>query len=403
MHRVSLAVTTTAALVLMAIGGTRLYVDHSLDVVQNTALSSVPGVAKVSGKGALAAKPAAGQPFTVLILGVDSRAGTGTEYGTDADACNCSDTIMLARVNPQTTKVSLLSIPRDTRVELTGYNRVTKINAAYGKGADNTVATIEKSLNIPINHWIVLDLAGFKSIVDAIGGVRMDIPVPIRDRNAGLDLETTGCQVVSGNEALAISRSRELQYLSSGGTWTDDPTYEYGRARREQAMMRLIAAHTVKSSLGNPLTAAKVIKTFTGGNRLAVDNQVTSSELIDLAGDFAGFDAASMQTYTLPTVTEKIYDSGAGKKLDFEVLQPTKDTATIQAWYAAVQPAVPASSAATPTQPAAVTTTAPAAPTTSTGAPTVSRTTAAAPTAAVTTSAAVAPNQPQPWDPRPCS
>ena len=49
----------------------------------------------------------------MLILGTDSREGTGTEYGTNADACHCSDTIMLARVNPQTKQVSLLSLPRD--------------------------------------------------------------------------------------------------------------------------------------------------------------------------------------------------------------------------------------------------------------------------------------------------
>jgi LCP family protein required for cell wall assembly len=392
-----LSVTTAAALVLATVGGSQLYLKHSLNAVQSSSLGTVPGQPKVKGRGALAVKPPVGQPFTVLILGTDSRTGTGTMYGTNADACQCSDTIMLARVNPQTSKVSLLSVPRDSRVFVTGRNQVAKLNSAFGRGADNSVATIEKALQVDINHWIVLDLAGFKNIVNAVGGIKLDIPVPIKDKNAGLDLETTGCQTLTGDEALAISRARELQYLAPSGKWTYDPTWENGRQRREQILMRVMAAHTVKSSLSNPITAAKVISTFTSGNRMAVDNQISSSELIDLAGEFAGFNAGAMQTFSLPTVTQKI--SGQ----DYEILQPTADAATIAAWYAAVLP--------TPKASAATTTTPPTAPTTSTttkggaAGPTALAPTTTAPTAAASTTsaAAVAPNQPQPFDPRPCT
>jgi LCP family protein required for cell wall assembly len=400
MHRASLSVTTIAALVLATVGGSQLYLKRSLNAVQTSSLAAVPGAPKVKGKGSLTAKPAAGQPFTVLILGTDSRVGTGTQYGTNADACQCSDTIILARVDPQTSKVSLLSVPRDSRVFVTGRNEVTKINSAFGLGPDNSVATIQKALQIDINHWVVLDLAGFKSIVDAIGGIKLDFPVPIKDKNAGLNVTTTGCQTVSGTEALAISRSRELQYLGADGKWTYDPSWENGRQRREQILMRVIAAHTVKSSLSNPITAAKVISTFTSGNRMAVDSQISSSELIDLAGEFAGFNAGTMQTFSLPTKTTII------NGIYYEVLQPTADAATIKAWYAAVQPtpktAAPTSAPTAGSKSAG----SPAAPTTAAGgaaptalAPTTAPTTAGS-TAATT---AVTPNQPEPFDPRPCS
>ncbi|MDX6212414.1 MAG: hypothetical protein QOF82_1501 [Frankiales bacterium] len=393
LHRGSLAVTTASVLVLATVAGGQLYLSRSLHAIQTSALSAVPGVGKPAGKGHLTAKPAAGQPFTVLILGTDSRQGTGTQYGTNADACQCSDTIILARVNPQTAKVALLSVPRDSRVLVTGRNQVAKLNSAYGRGPDNSVATIEEALQVPINHWVVLDLAGFKSIVNAIGGIKLDFPYPIKDKNAGLDVETTGCQKVTGAEALAISRSRELKYLAADGTWTSDPTWENGRQRREQILMRVIAAHTLKSSLSNPITAAKVINTFTGGNRMAVDSQITSSELIDLAGAFAGFDAATMQTFSLPTQTQVIDGTY------YEVLQPTADVATIQAWYDAVLP-MPQNTAS----PAA------AAPTTA-GTPTAGTPTALAPTKATTTATpagpaaapTATPNQPSPFDPRPCT
>ena len=150
-------------------------------------------------------------------------------------------------------------------------------------------------------------------------------------RTRASSLTTTGCQTLTGDQALAISRARELQYFS-GGSWHYDPTWEYGRQRREQILLRVMAAHTAKKSLGNPLTAAKVISTLTSNNRLAVDNQVSTSELIDLAANFAGFDAAAMKTFSLPTVTTMI------DRQDYEVLQPSSDAATIQAWYDAVQP-----------------------------------------------------------------
>ena len=392
-RRAAVALTTVSALVIGVIGCAYLYVGHQLHTLQTASLASIPGVKPVKGPGHLAAKPRAGQPFTMLILGVDSREGTGTEYGTNADACHCSDTIMLARVNPQTRQVSLLSLPRDIPVTSDTGKRA-KLNSAFAQGPDNSVAVIEKTLNIPINHWVVLDLAGFKSIVNAVNGLQLNFPYPIKDKNAGLNITSTGCQTVTGDEALAISRSRELQYLKDG-KWTYDPTWENGRQRREQILLRVMAAHTVKSSLGNPITAAKVIGTFTSNNRLAVDAQVSASELIDLAADFAGFDASTMKTFSLPTVTTLL------DKQDFEVLQTEADTATIQSWYDAVQPAA---------KPSAAPTTSAAAPATTTSAPAVAATTsraaaAASPPAATTSSpvAAVAPNEPRGWDPVPCS
>ena len=398
-HRASLSLTVVAALILATVGGSQLYLKRSLHSVQTSSLAAIPGVAKVKGRGHLTAKPPAGQPFTVLILGTDSRVGTGTQYGTVADACQCSDTIILARVDPQTSKVSLLSVPRDSRVNVTGRNTVGKLNSAYGRGADNSVATIEQSLQIDINHWIVLDLAGFKSIVDAIGGIKLDFPMQVRDKNAGLYITSTGCQKVNGDEALAISRSRELQYLAADGKWVSDPTWENGRQRREQILMRVMAAHTVKSSLSNPLTAAKVINTFTSGNRMAVDTQMSSSELVDLAGEFAGFDASTMQTFSLPTKTTVIGG------VYYEVLQPTDDAATIKAWYDAVLPTPQATAAPTTAGPT-VTTRAPATtePTAGATGATALPPTAQTPTAsAATTSAPVTPNEPEAFDPRPCS
>jgi polyisoprenyl-teichoic acid--peptidoglycan teichoic acid transferase len=413
-----IALTVVSTLILITLGGARFYLNRTVSTLQragNDVVAALPSnakVPKVKGRGHLTAKPKTGQPFTVLILGTDSRSGTGSEYGSTADQCGCSDTIILARVNPQTKKVSLLSVPRDTRVQVPGHTSPTKINSAFGRGPDVSVEVIQNSLNIPINHWIVLDLAGFKSIVDAIGGIKMDFPALVTDKNAGLYITKTGCQKVNGNTALAISRARELKYLDpKTGKYVFDNTYEYGRARRQQIMMKVIAAHTVKKSLSNPLTAKSVIDTFTSHDRLAIDNQVSSSELLNLVGDYAGFDAASMQSFTLPTFTKPIFVPGVGNQ-DFEILQPSKDVATIQAWYdatLATPKATTTPSTPSPTTAGSAVTSGPAAPTTAV-APTTTEaptTTAVAPTttagATPTATAIASPNEPRSWDPRPCS
>ena len=150
MHHGRRAVTSVSALVLATVGGSHLYVGHQpAHAADHVAGPRSPASRPVKGNGHLAAKPKAGQPFTVLILGTDSRAGTGTEYGTTADACGCSDTIILARVNPQTNEGLAAVDPARHPGCSSPARNVAKLNSAFGRGPDNSVATIEKALNIP--------------------------------------------------------------------------------------------------------------------------------------------------------------------------------------------------------------------------------------------------------------
>ena len=184
-----------------------------------------------------------GQPYNVLLIGSDSRAGeTAAEAQQFGNATNAggqrSDTIKIVHVDPAAGTASTLSIPRDTYVTLSGLPANTqlasanKINAAFSGGPDALIKTIQNTFGIPISHYIEISFFGLQDAVNALGGVSMDFPYPVRDQdcstgvcynNSGLNIPTAGCQVLNGPQALALSRSRYFQYYANG-EWNSDPT-----------------------------------------------------------------------------------------------------------------------------------------------------------------------------------
>src|SRR5215207_6412641 len=107
-------------------------------------------------------------PFNVLVLGVDTRPYS-EEMGSR------TDTIMLVQVVPKTGDVKLLSVPRDLYVEVEP-GRKDRINAAYNYGGiDETVDALENYAGVPIEHYAIVDFQGFSEIIEAMGGVKVDV------------------------------------------------------------------------------------------------------------------------------------------------------------------------------------------------------------------------------------
>lgn len=117
-----------------------------------------------------------------------------------------SDSIILARVDPQEYQATLISIERDTYVNIEGYG-MNKINAAaaYG-GAALLVETVEEFVGVEISHYVSIDLDGFEAVVDALGGIKVDVPMTIDDDEAG-GYVAAGLQTLTGEEALILCRS----------------------------------------------------------------------------------------------------------------------------------------------------------------------------------------------------
>ncbi len=210
------------------------------------------------------------EPFTVLLLGNDKRPGEDSAR---------ADTIVLAKIDPDADKVWMLSIPRDTRVQVPGYG-TEKINAAtFHGGPALMVDTVEQFLGIPVNHYMDIDFDGFIHVVDAVGGVWIDVDADINDPKAsshGSETATRidkGYQRLDGEHALTFVRSRDF------------PDADFTRMKHQQQFFKALADQT--ASLGNVLKIPGIIRDV--AQYMSTDMSV--SEVIDVAmalGDMGG-------------------------------------------------------------------------------------------------------------------
>jgi LCP family protein required for cell wall assembly len=156
-------------------------------------------------------------PTTLLVIGTDGGRAPGR-----GDA-NRSDSLMLIRVDPDTHRISYLSIPRDLRVEIPGYG-TAKINAANQIGGPAlTIATIKALTGLPVDHVVVLDFDGFKELIDAMGGIEVEVPKAILSNRFDCPYKPARCdewegwrfekgpQHMDGRRALVYSRIRTNQ------------------------------------------------------------------------------------------------------------------------------------------------------------------------------------------------
>jgi LCP family protein required for cell wall assembly len=151
---------------------------------------------------------------TYLLVGSDSREGLSKrqrgEYGTGTADGQRTDTIMLLHTGAGPNL--LMSIPRDSIVDVPGYG-TTKVNAAYAyEGPELLVETLENETGIRIDSYVEIGLGGFVNVVDAVGGVEICPKTAMKDRLAKLDVEK-GCQEADGPTALGYARSRKISQL----------------------------------------------------------------------------------------------------------------------------------------------------------------------------------------------
>ncbi len=173
-----------------------------------------------------------GKPISILLMGIDAPTG---DVGR-------ADTLILMTINPVTNDTKVVNIPRDTQVELAGYESgpTTKINSAYTHGSEEmTVRTVEQFLNVPVDYYMTTNFAGFTKIIDAVGGINVDNQFAF-DAD-GFHFEE-GEISLNGAEALSYSRMRK-----------EDPQGDFGRQARQRQVL-----NAVKDKAKSPRALFKV-------------------------------------------------------------------------------------------------------------------------------------------------
>ena len=140
--------------------------------------------------------------LNILVLGSDRRdvieGSARTERQFKGGSGQRADTIILVHLYPGAKKAVLVSFPRDLRVNIPGHG-MNKINAAYPLGGANLmIKTITQLTGLPIHHYVEVNFASFQNIVDAVHGVPLYFPKPVKDRKSGLDIPSAGCINLNG-------------------------------------------------------------------------------------------------------------------------------------------------------------------------------------------------------------
>ncbi|MGF2191177.1 LCP family protein [Vagococcus fluvialis] len=214
---------------------------------------------KVEGREATTSV-AEGKPFSVLLLGLD----TGDFGRNDVGR---SDTILVATVNPNENKTTLVSIPRDTRMEMVGHGTVEKAAHAYAYGQEKmAMDSIEKFLDIKLDHYAWINMQGLKDLVDAVDGIAVDNKFEFQQEGF---VFPAGKTALNGEQALAYTRMRY-----------EDPNGDYGRQIRQQDVIKGIAERSLSF---NGVTKYKQILSAIESN---MKTDLEPDEMFKIAKDY---------------------------------------------------------------------------------------------------------------------
>lgn len=220
-------------------------------------------------------------PFYMLVLGSDAR---------DISEASRSDVMILLRIDPQSNQITMISIPRDTMVDIPGHGR-SKINAAYAYGgAAGAVDAVTKFANVPITHYAEIHFQELEALVDALGGVWVNVPASndqTGSSNTGVTLNA-GEQLLNGKQALALARER-YGYVRG----------DFQRADNQKLILQAIVKQVLaQQPLELPGTIQKLSKSVT--------TDYTIADIIILAQTFQSTGKVIIYSATVPSSTMTI-------------------------------------------------------------------------------------------------
>ena len=254
------------------------------------------------------------EPFTLLLLGVDSDSGSLAK----SNSFN-GDTLMLITFNPNTMNATILSIPRDTRVPIacTKGKAMNKINSSAYYGADCVMDTITNLTGINIDYWVKVNFQGVVSLVDAVGGIDVDIPYAFCESNSTREFGNKtiyvekGMQMLDGEKALAFARNRHPWPQYCPKKYSNYTSNDFIRGQNQQQIVKALA-NKLKST--RRLSKIYDILDVVGEN---IDTNIDKSTMI------TGFDTFKKIIFNSRNInnddfvgTQRLYLSGSDKMIN---------------------------------------------------------------------------------------
>jgi LCP family protein required for cell wall assembly len=277
-------------------------------------------------------RPEEGKGTNYLIVGSDSREGMSAEEKKELHTGSAdgkrTDSMMILHVGDNGD--TLISLPRDSDVEIPsfvgsesgkryeGTGRHTKLNAAYAEdGPELLVRTVEFNTGLRIDHYVEIGFAGFANIVDAVGGVEMDIPQDIKDTKSGADLKK-GKQTLNGEQALAFVRTR---YALAGS--------DLDRTKNQQKFLSALANQV--ATPGTVLNPFKLYPTMGAGlDSLIVDKDMGLYDLASMFWAMKGVSGGDGKSMNMPISGSSggnlVWDKAKVKQLVTELKNDEKVT-----------------------------------------------------------------------------
>jgi LCP family protein required for cell wall assembly len=248
--RIVIAIVLCTLVMGAAVFRINSYIDDRIDEIPRVELTTAP---------------ATGTSTNFLIIGSDTRSFVQseadkeafTDADTTADGPARSDTMMVLHADGDASYV--VSFPRDLMVNVPTLGR-QKINAAFNKGPQLVIDTLQQDFNVPINHYLEVNFKSFEDIVNAVGSVPVYFPYPVRDQLSGLKPFPygPGCYALDGATALAYVRSRHLEYYENG-KWVDaSGRADIDRIQRQQEFIKKLGRIAVVKATDDPTIAPDI-------------------------------------------------------------------------------------------------------------------------------------------------
>jgi LCP family protein required for cell wall assembly len=285
LRRAVIGLLVCCALLALVPAGAVLYLEHRL----SGNVERIPGV--FDGLEDRPSRPS-GDAVNVLVLGTDRRSdvpttGTSARAATWIPGAQRSDTLMILHIDSDRRGASLISIPRDTWVNVPGHG-MNKINAAFSlAGPSLAIATVETLTGVRIDHLAVVDWSGFEALIDSVGGITVTVPDTVTDSVRGITW-TAGQHRLDGRQALDYVAQRHGL-----------PLGDLDRVERQQVVLRTLMQDALHQEMRkDPRLLYDFLDTVS--RHLSVDSDWSTREMVALVASMRDFRSAGLVYLTMP-------------------------------------------------------------------------------------------------------